>query len=347
MITVRIRPDILKNYISRIFVGLGVPKKDAEITADVLVKADLRGIESHGVVRLQRYINGLKSSSISPVAKIKIIKETPSTLLLDGGKGLGQVVAYRAMEMCIKKAQKSGSAWVGARNSNHYGIAGYYSMMALPHKMIGISMTNSRPLAVPTFGREAIIGTNPISLAASAGREMPFVLDMATSVVPIGKIEVANKKNQKIPIGWAVDKNGAPTINAGAVLAGGGVMPLGGEEKFSGYKGYGLSAMVDILSGVLTGAGFLNLVGEGSVGHFFGAIRIDAFGSAAQFTKNLDKFIRMLKNSKKASGQERIFIAGEKELEKEKEYQEKGILLDKKTFDDIRDIGEGLNIKML
>ncbi len=337
MIMIRVKPDVLKNLVSRIFVGLGVPKKDAKITADVLVTADLRGIESHGVVRLPRYINGLKSGLISPIAKIKIIKETPSTLLLDGGKGLGQIVAYRAMEMCIKKAKKTGSAWVGVRNSNHYGIAGYYSMMALKHKMIGISMTNSRPLAVPTFGRETIIGTNPISLAAPAGKEMPFVLDMATSVVPIGKIEVANRKNQKIPIGWAVDKNGVPTIDPSAVLVGGGVMPLGGEEKFSGYKGYGLSVMVDILSGVLTGASFLSMV-NGDVGHFFGAIRIDAFGSAAQFTKNLDKFIRMLKNSKKASGQKRIFIAGEKEFEKEKGYYNKGILLDAKMYKYIKAI---------
>lgn len=340
---IRIKKDVLKRYVSRIFVELGVPKRDAEITADVLVSSDMRGIESHGVARLTRYVDGLKNKKIATKAKIKVIKKTVSTLLLDGGNGLGQVVAYKAMEMCIKKAKKTGLALVGVRNSNHFGIAGYYSMMALKHNMIGISMTNSRPLAVPTYGREAIIGTNPISFAAPAGKEMPFVLDMATSVVPIGKIEVANRKGKKIPVGWAVDKKGLPTNNAGEVLSGGAVLPLGGDAEFSGYKGYGLSVMIDILCGVLTGTGFLNLVKEGSVGHVFCVIDIAKFRGLRKFTSTMDEMIRMLKNSVKAEGEDRIFIAGEKEFEKEREYMKNGILLDKNVFESIQSLLNGRN----
>ena len=344
----------LKSFVKEVFIKLNVPAMDAEITADVLVAADLRGIESHGVGRLGRYVTRIQKGLISPKTVIRTINETSATLLLDAGNGLGQVASYEAMERCIKKAKKSGMSFVAVRNSNHYGIAGYYAMMALPYNMIGISMTNSRPLCVPTYGREPIIGTNPISFAAPAYKERPFVLDMATSVVPVGKIEVAKRKAIKIPIGWAVDKQGVPTDDPVTVLSGGGVLPLGGTAEFSGYKGYGLSAMIDILCGVLTGASFLSLVekevgGKSSpsnLGHFFGAIDIKAFRPLRQFQQTLDQFIRMLKNSAKAKGCHRIFVAGEKEFEIERRLRKKGIPLDKNILTNLEEIGHNIGVKL-
>ncbi|MEK7448160.1 MAG: Ldh family oxidoreductase [Planctomycetota bacterium] len=345
----------LEEFVKKVFRVVGVSEKDAQITARVLVQADWRGIESHGVARLSRYITGIQNGLINPKTKLKLVKETKATAFFDAANGLGQVAGHQAMNYCIKKAKKSGAAWVAVRNSNHYGIAGYYSMLALKHNMIGISMTNSRPLCVPTYSREAIIGTNPISVAAPADREQPFVLDMATSVVPIGKIEVAKRKGASIPLGWAVDKTGQPTTDPAAVLEGGGVLPLGGTAEFSGYKGYGLSVMIDILCGVLTGASFLSLVEKpvdgkpapANLGHFFGAINIKSFRPLKEFKKTMDLFINILKNSAKAEGCNRIFIAGEKEFEMEESRRKNGIPLDEKTVSSLKDIRNKLGIKFL
>ncbi|MDI6788974.1 MAG: Ldh family oxidoreductase [Planctomycetota bacterium] len=347
-----IAADSLRRFVRDVFVKLGVPPDDAYITADVLVRADLRGIESHGVARLGRYVNRIKEGLIAPVAHIKIAKETPSTLLIDGGNGLGQVISYRAMEMCIRKADENNVAFVVARNSNHFGIAGYYAMMALPHNMIGICMTSSRHLAMATYGKEKLIGTNPISFVAPAGRERPFVLDMATTVVPIGKIEVAQRKQQQIPLGWAVNEKGEPTTSPDAVLKNGGLMPLGGTAESSGYKGYGLSVMIDILCGVLGGSAYLSLVERSvdgkpavsNLGHFFGAIKITAFRDLDEFTREMDNLIRMLKGSAKVEGETRIFIAGEKEFEKEEEYSRCGIPIDQEVFSGITSIGKSVGV---
>ena len=342
----------LEAFVSKAFQTIGVSESDARITAAVMVRADRRGIESHGVARLDRYVDRIRKGLIDPKAKIKLVKETPSTLFFDGRNGLGQVIGNQAMKACITKAKKSGAAWAAVKNSNHYGIAGYYSMMALEHDMIGISLTNSRPLCVPTYSREPVIGTNPISLAAPANKEKSFVLDMATSVVPIGKIEVAKRKETKIPLGWAVDKNGQPTTDPASVLEGGGVMPLGGPAEFSGYKGYGLSVMVDILCGALTGASFLSLIEKtiggqpapSNIGHFFGAINIESFRPLPEFKNTMDQFARILKNSTKASGCDRIFIAGEKEFQMEEDRQKNGIPLDKKTVKILQSVGRQTGI---
>ncbi|MBI4319927.1 MAG: Ldh family oxidoreductase [Chloroflexi bacterium] len=350
---VRVDCQALVEFVTQVFVKLGVPREDAFTTADNLVQADLRGVDSHGVQRLGRYVRGIKKGTILTNPVVSVARETPSTALIDGGSGLGQPVGKLGMELCLKKAEQAGGAFVAVRNSNHYGIAGYYAMMALPRQMIGLSFTNSRPLAVPTYGREMIIGTNPISIAVPAAGERPFVLDMATSVVPIGKVEVAARKGISIPLGWAVDSAGRPTTDPKAVLSGGGVLPLGGTAEFSGYKGYGLAVMVDILCGVLSGAAYGQLVDAkkdgqdqpANVGHFFAAMRVDAFRPLDEFKATMDDLILRLKSSAKAEGESRIFVAGEKEYEREEEYRRDGIPLYRQVADEIRGIGKELGVE--
>lgn len=351
----------LKDFCTQVFEKMGVPHNDAEVTSDVLVLADLRGIDSHGVARLKRYVDGLRDGVMLPRPKIEVVHETPTTALMDGGAGLGQPIGVRAMRLAIEKAQKMGLGFVAVRNSNHYGIAGYYAMMALQHDLIGISMTNADLLVVPTFGRDAILGTNPIAVAVPAGRERAFVLDMATSTVPRGKLEVYDRLGKPMPLGWATDERGLPTTDASRVLAnfkaraGGGLLPLGGAgEEFGGHKGYGLALLVDILCGVLPLAGYANTIypktPEGkplpaNVGHFFGAMRIDAFRPVDEFKATMDDIIRRLKNSAKAEGHDRIYIHGEKEFEMEEQRRKNGIPLDPKTVAMMRQVAQELGVE--
>lgn len=355
-VEIRVQAAPLKAFCVRVFEKLGVPAEDAKMTADNLVSADLRGISSHGVARLRRYVNGLRDGVMLPRPEIKVLHETPATALMDGGDGLGQPVSVRAMRLAITKAQEFGAGFVTVRNSNHYGIAGYYAMMALEKDMIGISMTNAAVLVVPTFGRDAMLGTNPISVAAPAGSQWPFVLDMATSTVPRGKLEVYNRQEKPLPVGWATDENGVPTDDAAQVLknllarAGGGLLPLGGAgELLSGYKGYGLALLVDVLCGVLPGAGYANNIypktPEGkplpaNVGHFFGALRVDAFRPLDEFKATMDDIIQRLKDTSKAEGQERIYIHGEKEYEITEERKGNGVILHPKVAADLKAIAD-------
>lgn len=356
-----VKDELVRKFSIEVFEKLGVSLEDARICADVLLAADLRGIDSHGVARLKRYVEGIKSGVIIPSPKEKVITESQTTALIDAGAGLGQPVSARAMTMAIKKAKEAGVGLVTVRNSNHYGIAGYYSMMALEHDMIGISMTNTEMLVVPTFGRDALLGTNPISVAVPSGKERPFVLDMATSVVPRGKLEVYNRQEKPIPEGWATDEYGIPTTDAGRVLSnfierkGGGLLPLGGAgEEYGGHKGYGLVLLVDILCGVLSGAAYASNVYPckfqskplpANLGHFFGAIRIDIFRPMLEFKKDMDELIAIIKNSAKAEAQTRIYIHGEKEFEKEEEYRQKGIPLHPKVIAILREIKKDLEIE--
>jgi len=356
----RIDHIVLRQYVAQLLVRLDVPEADAEVTADVLVSADLRGIDSHGVARTRRYVQGLRDGVMLARAEIHIVHESPVTALLDGGAGLGQVVGARAMRLAIEKATAVGAGFVAVRNSNHYGIAGYYSMMALEEGLIGISMTNSAPLVVPTFGKDAILGTNPMSIAVPAGRERPFVLDMATSVVTRGKLEEYDRREEPLLQGWATDSRGLPTEDAGQVLRnltgrlGGGILPLGGAgEDLGGHKGYGLGLLVDILCGVLPGAGYAASVYSkdesgnplpANIGHFFGALRIDSFRPLDEFEDSMENIVRALKTSAKAQGQERIFIHGEKEWETTEERTRLGIPLHPKVVSDLRALGEELGV---
>jgi len=353
---IRIKVDALQEFTTNVFNKFGVPVEDAKIAADILIAADQRGIGSHGLQRLTRYTNGLKTGVMKPIADIKVLKETPNTLLISGGDGLGQVVGYKAMKLVIDKALKNNIAFAAVRDSNHYGIAGYYAMMALEHNLIGFSITNSAPLMVPTHGRNAIIGTNPISIAVPAGKEQPFVLDMATSTVTRGEVEVYAREGKPMPITWATDELGNPTQDASRVEAnllekkGGGLIPLGGaEEEGGGHKGYGLCVALDILSGVLSGSAFgPNLYAKkdipAKVSHFFGAIKIDAFIELALFKSMMDEYINVLKNSEKAAGKDRIFIHGEKEFELY-EQQKEEVRLYYKVVEELRKIAEEVNMK--
>jgi LDH2 family malate/lactate/ureidoglycolate dehydrogenase len=287
-----------------------------------------------------------------PKPEMKVVHETPITALLDGGGALGQVAGAKGMAMAIEKARVGGVGFVSVRNSNHYGIAAYYSLMALQHDLIGISLTNSDAYVVPTFGREVMLGTNPISVTIPAGKEKPFVLDMSTAAATTGKMEVYSRMGKRIPFGWAIDERGGSCDDPAKVLgnirsrAGGGILPLGGEgEESGGHKGYGLDLLVDILSGVLSGSGNTNLLypktPEGKplpslVGHFFGALRVDFFRPVEEFKRDMDDLIRRLKKSGKVEGQERIFIHGEKEFELEEKYRKEGIPLYFKVYEDLK-----------
>ncbi len=340
----RYSKEALMDFVVKYLTKLSVPEDDARIVGEVLIAADLRGIDSHGLHRLGSYYgNRIGKKLMNPDTPFQVVTETPTTALIDGGNGLGQVVSYKAMNLCIEKANKSGLAAVTVNNSNHYGIAGYYSMMALEHDMIGISMTNSQPFVAPTYGKKPVLGTNPFSVAVPAGSEYPYVLDMATSAVAYGKIQIYNKKGNPIPDGWGIDSEGLPTNDPANIKAGGigALLPLGGLDITAGYKGYGLSVMVDILCAVLSGGNYLtNVKGPGNQGptgvsHFFMAIDIAAFRPMEMFREQMDDMIGILKNAPMAAGQDRIYIAGEKEYDLEKYNQEHGVPLIQQIVDDL------------
>jgi L-2-hydroxycarboxylate dehydrogenase (NAD+) len=348
----------LKEFCNRVWTKLGVPEKDAQITTDVLVLADLRGVDSHGVARLPRYYNDLKNGWTRPTDESRILKETKATALIDGGQSLGQVVGHKGMELAIKKARETAIGIVSVRNSHHYGIAGYYSLMALDHDLIGMSMTNAAPLVVPTFGRTAVLGTNPISLTAPASKEKPFVLDMATSVVPRGKLEVYDRQKKRMPLGWAVDTTGRGTSDPHTVLdalskrLGGGILPLGGEgEEHSGHKGYGLALMVDVLCGVLsgsaTGLGVDVDKTKPDVGHFFMALDPAAFRPLEEFKRDMDRLSRELKDAPKADGQNRIYVHGEKSYARMEKYRREGIPLGAAVVESMKKVGTDLGVPWL
>ncbi|TKJ43506.1 malate dehydrogenase [candidate division TA06 bacterium B3_TA06] len=351
----RVKIEPLREFTVNSFEKLGMSHENAEITADVLIASDRRGIASHGVARLVRYVDGIRKGTMDPKAEPTIIKETPTTLLVNGNAGLGQAISVKTMRKVIEKARKMGLAAAVVRNSNHYGIAGYCAMMALEYDLIGFSATNSAPLVVPTFGKDAVLGTNPIAIAVPAGKERRFVLDMATSTVPRGKLEVYNRLGKDIPETWATDEAGHSTTDPGKVLknlldrAGGGLAPLGGAgEESRGYKGYDLAAVVEILSGGLSlasmGTEVYGRKGEPpDVCHFLAAIDPAAFGDTNEFKERMDSFIRMLKNTPKQEGAERIWIAGEKEAEAE-DRNATEVDVDEPTMEKLRTIASELEI---
>jgi L-2-hydroxycarboxylate dehydrogenase (NAD+) len=345
------RAEDLTEYAVKFFVRHGVSEQDARIAAEILISADMRGVDSHGIIRLDTYYGSrLRRGLIDPTTPLTVLRETATTLALDAGSGLGQVAGHAAMQRAIEKAREVGLAMVTVRNSNHYGIAGHYAMMALPHDMIGISFTNSQPLVAPTYGRTAVLGTNPIAVAAPAGHNRPYVLDMATSIVPIGRITVYHKAGREIPDGWGIDSTGQITTDPAAVLQGGALLALGGSDVMRGYKGYGLSLLVDIFSGVLSGASTGGKVGHpgenvpADVGHFFAAVRVDAFRDLQDFTRDMDALLDQLKNAPRAVGQERIYIHGEKEFELYERYAAQGVPLMVEVVNGLREVGESVGV---
>jgi len=331
----RVPAEKLFALMKKLFIAAGLPEKDAHSATDALIAADIRGIDSHGASRLPYYIGKLKNKTVNPHPQIKVLKELPATALVDGDDGLGPVVAKFAMELAIAKAKKVGAGLVSVRRSNHYGIAAYYSMMALKQGMVGLAMTNAVSMVAPTFGVKGVLGTNPLSLAVPAGKLQPFVLDMATSAVPLGKIELALKNNQKIPPGWLYDSQGEFTDDPSMLFKGGALAPLGGTRELGGHKGYGLALLVDILSAILSDAnygakqeGLMSMRPEPSnVGHFFLAFQVEGFRPLAEFQKTMDAALNSLKESPKAKGHDRIYIHGEPEFECEDERKKLGIPL--------------------
>lgn len=345
----------LLDFTERAMMKVGVAQEDAHKVADNLVSSNLRGIDSHGVARLGRYIDGIKSGYIIANAKPKIVKESSIMANVDGGNGLGQVAGYLGMELAIDKAKKEGFGFVTVFASNHFGYAAYYPLMALKHDFVGVGMTNSAPLVVPTFGKNALTGTNPIAVVVPTKKNKPWVMDFATSTVPRGKIEVYNRLTKKLPDGWATDEKGQVTDDPAKVvynlnnLIGGGLLPLGGAgELYGGHKGYGLNVMVDVFCGILSGANFgPNLVSkkEGkaahpSIGHTFMAIDPEYFIGAEQLKNRMDEYIDLLKTSQKAAGESRIYVHGEKEFEMQERREKEGCPLDAKTVEALTKISQ-------
>ncbi|KXX68599.1 Ldh family oxidoreductase [Flammeovirga sp. SJP92] len=349
----------LLTFSKNVFLAMGCPEKDADLAANVLLSADLRGVDSHGVARLIGYVRLWEAGRINPTPNIKIIHETPSTATVDGDAGLGLVVAPQAMQIAIDKAENVGTGWVSVKNSNHYGIAGYHAMMALEHDMIGLSMTNASPLVAPTFSKERLLGTNPIAMAIPAGEEPPYVADFATTTAANGKLEILQRKQEDAPVGWIQDKEGLSSTNAAELKNGGALLPLGGDRIRSSHKGYCLGSMVDILSSVLSGAGygpwappfvsFLPLpedpVGEG-LGHFFGAMRVDGFRPKEEFKSHMDNWIRRFKNAEAVEGQERVLIPGDPEREIEHERLTEGIPLLSPVIKDLEEVGSKFSLSI-
>lgn len=356
----RIPEAKLRKFTQDVFSAMGCSKEHANLAADVLLKADLRGIDSHGVARLIGYVRLWDKKRINTNPQIKIVHETPSTATIDGDAGLGLVVAPFAMKIALEKAEQSGSGWVAIKNSNHFGIAGYHALMAVEKDMIGMAMTNASPLVAPTFSTERMLGTNPICYTFPAGKYPPVVVDMATSTAANGKLEVAQRKNQPIPSGWVQDKNGVSSLDAGALKEGGSLLPLGGDRDHGSHKGFGLSSAVDIFSAVLSGANygpwappfvaFLdpldNQPGEG-LGHFLGAWRVDAFRPVSDYKKNMDQWIARFKEANRVNESQPVIIPGEPEHEAELLNRVEGIPVVEAVKKDLNSLAERFGIDFL
>ena len=329
---------------------------DATLAADVLITADLRGIDSHGVARLSGYVRLHEMNRANMKPNWKIIHETPSTATVDADNGLGLVVAPKAMKIAIAKAQNVGTGWLAIQNSNHFGIAAYHAMMALKHDMIGIAMTNASPLVSPTYSKERMLGTNPMCYVFPAGKHLPFVADMATSSAANGKLEIAQRKGKTIPHGWVQDANGNDSVDANELKNGGALLPLGSSND-AGHKGYALGSVVDIFTGVLSGANYgpwvppfvsfldpvENLPGKG-IGHFVGAIRVDAFRPVDEFKKNMDNWIERFKNAKTITPEQKVIIPGEPEFAEHDRRLKSGIPLNEKVVEDLQSLAKKFNL---
>ena len=355
----QVDPIKLKKFVVQIFQSIGCTEQDANLAAEVLVSADLRGIDSHGVARLVGYVRLFDNGRLNPKPECKIIHQTPSTATIDGDKGLGLVVAPFAMEIAMEKAHNVGTGWIAVQNSNHFGIAGYHAMKALPENMIGWAMTHAAPLVTPTFSKEKLLGTNPIAIAIPALSEPAFVADFASTAVAYGKLEILQRKGLDTPDGWVQDKDGKPCNDAFAIKNGGALLPLGGDREHGSHKGYGLGAAVDILSGVLSGAnfgpwvppfataGFMSAgesVGNGT-GHFLGAMRVDGFRPIEEFLADMDKWIQRFRSAEAVEGQ-KVLIPGDPERILETERKIDGIPLLEPVLKDLEGLGTRFNIKL-
>lgn len=348
----------LTDFAREVFQKMGCRPDQAQLASDVLLSADLRGIDSHGVARLSGYVRLWEAGRIKANPIMRIVHESPSTAVVDGDQGLGLVVAPWAMEIAIKKAEQCGTGWVAVKNSNHFGIAGHHAMMALQHDMIGMAMTNASPLVAPTFSVERLLGTNPICVAIPAGDQPAFVADFATTTAANGKLEILQRKEMEAPTGWVQKKDGSASTNANELKAGGALIPLGSDREHGSHKGFCLGAWVDIFSAVLSGANYgpwvppfvsflsppENPVGEG-IGHFLGAMRVDAFRTTAEFKSHMDNWITTFRKAATVEGQDHVIIPGDPERESEATRKVIGIPLNPKVVADLQELASRFAIK--
>jgi L-2-hydroxycarboxylate dehydrogenase (NAD+) len=348
----------LFDFTKSVFMKMGCSETDSTVIAEVFLAAELRGHPSHGMIRIKDYYDLWKAGRINTSPHVRIIYETSSTAVVDGDNAVGMVPARKSMEIAIGKAEHSGTGWVATRNSNHFGIAGFYAMMALSHDMIGICLTNANPLVAPTFSVERMMGTNPVAVAIPALKQPPFVADFATTPVARGKLAVAEKKGEKVPFGFVQDKDGKPSDDPSILRSGGSMLTLGGDREHGSHKGFCLSSIVDIFSAVLSGANFGPFVppslaflpvldqkvGEGT-GHFFGAMRIDAFQPGDHFKAKMDEWIETFRSARPAKGEKRVLIPGDPERESEERVKKDGIVLVPAIKDDLIRLSEELGIE--
>jgi LDH2 family malate/lactate/ureidoglycolate dehydrogenase len=330
----------LVDFMIAALLKMSVPLEDAEIIADVLITSDLWGIRSHGVAHLKMYHERIKAGIQLPVTKWEVVKETPTTAVIDGGNGMGMVVGFHAMQLAIEKARKFGLGAIAVRNSSHYGVAGYYPLMAVKEGLVGLSVSNAHPSTAPTFGTEPMLGTNPIAVAAPTDEAFPFMYDAATSVVPRGKIEIAARANKPIPEGWVINREGISVTDSSKMIAemnkgNMALLPVGGMgELMGGHKGYGLATMVEIFSAAFQNGAYLSMLHDTDhdgkpqflrIGHFFLAIDVGHFLPLDDFKHITGNMMRELRDSRKASGQGRIYTAGEKEYDNTQRVQAEGV----------------------
>ncbi|HZY82525.1 MAG TPA: Ldh family oxidoreductase [Cyclobacteriaceae bacterium] len=349
----------LLDFSRSVFEKIGATPEQAQLAAQVLLRADLRGIDSHGVARLSGYVRLWEVKRVNAKPVVRIVHESPSTAVVDGDGGLGLVVAPRAMEIAIDKARKCGTGWVAVKNSNHFGIAAQHAMMALEHDMIGMAMTNASPLVAPTFSVERLLGTNPICVAIPAGEQPAFVADFATTTAANGKLEILQRKNAEAPSGWIQKKNGDSSLNPHELKDGGALLPLGGDRDHGSHKGFCLGAWVDIFSAVLSGANYgpwvppfvsflappADPVGDG-IGHFFGAMRVDAFRPTSEFKSHMDNWITRFRSAKNIEGQPAVVIPGDPEREYEAIRMKEGIPINEKVVADLKDLATKMGLKL-
>ncbi len=350
--------EYLDQFTRKVFEKMGCSPEDAKMATNVFIAAELRGYSSHGMIRIKDYFQLWQANRINVTPNVKIVHESPSTAVVDGDGAIGMIAATKSMQIAIEKAQTAGTGWVSTRGSNHYGIAGYYSMMALEHDMIGISMTIANPLVAPTWSVSQMLGTNPIAVAVPAGIHPPFVADFSTTPIARGKLAVAAKKGEKVPLGYVQDADGVPSDDPDILKVGGSMLTLGGTREQGGHKGYCMSAVVDIFSAVLSGANFgpfcppsvaylpvkEEKVGEGT-GHFFGAMRIDAFQTPDAFKKQMDKWIETFRAAKPAKGHDRVLIPGDPERENEERISKEGINVLVPVQKEMKEIADELGIE--
>ncbi len=343
----------LSDFAQAVFRSIGCSEEDTLIATRCLLSADLRGVDSHGIARLPGYVRLWEAGRANTTPHIRIIHESPSTAVVDGDSGLGLVVAPYAMTVAISKARAVGTGWVSVQNSNHFGIAGYHALMAVEEDMIGIAMTNASPLVSPTFSIDRMLGTNPICVAIPAGEEPAFVADLATTTAANGKLEILQRRKEDAPEGWIQDSTGNVSVDAHGLKKGGALLPLGGDREHGSHKGYALGAVVDIFSALLSGANYgpwvppfpaflpmpQDMPGKG-IGHFFGAMRIDAFRQPLDFKYHMDKWIRTFRAAATVPGQDRVLIPGDPERESEEERITNGIPLHESVVADLRKVAD-------